>query len=656
LTVSGITQAMLWRGAMLALVLACAPVLARAEPEGAAHARTTQGGITTWHLNQDLLAALDIRVAQVEKSLPARTSSKHSSYRQLTFAAQDASGFQLQTSSGLPRAFTGGVLLHDGGMVLEFPGGRADLRGFGLRPHAGAPFALDVVDRQGRAWFTLDHGHYLLEDGAGTFASRYMNLRVSAQFATLLKRPELAALVVGGMDSLSPMSGTPQGESGVCSAPWPGQSGAQADIQMMYQTSDAETGVPDAIHFMRCGTPDGSGGYVAATCTATSTNFYAVFTPDTSLHNVGSAAVSWHGMFTGTFPPYGNDQHPFLVWNLYRVDASGALRQLAASGVKHAFNTLNKTCNCADTQNSYPTCEDSYSDYSNDLDATRIPNYLGPRSEIIPAAGIWGRCESVFDKNCLGRTEDLDGGAQNDFQYRLVVAESDITASLQPGATYYFEYWYVVRDQVNIYDAMGYRPVTFSKSTGMWMPVADTFVNGPVINAWVDPVAPPPGALNSELATPEGHARIAVTTTPLGGGLYRYVYTVMNLDFARGVIDPAHATAPNVHVLSADGFSSFALPISADVTVSNFAFSDLDDNLSNDWTVTQGAQSLVWQAPPGNLLNWGTLYQFSFTANQAPLPASVTLGVATAGSPTSYAGTTLAPLDNTIFQDGFGEP
>ncbi|HEX3895371.1 MAG TPA: hypothetical protein VHW73_04095 [Rudaea sp.] len=571
------------------------------------------------------------------------------------------SAFHVRTSNGLPRALTGGALQHAGGFVLEFPGGRADLRGFSLRPHAGSPFALDVVDRDGRAWFTLDHGHYLLEDGGETFSLRYMNLRLSPHFAQMLHRPELAALAAGGMDALSPLSEVSAGESGVCTAPWPGQQGAQANIEMIYPASDAETGMKDNLHFMRCGLRDESGNYDLDACTPTSTDHAVVFAPDTSLLNIGTAEVPWHQMFSqpvggGEFPPYGNDQHPFLVWNLYRVDREGMLTQLAASGAKHAFATINKTCGCSDSQDSYPTCEDSYSYYSNDIGASQTPNFLGPRSEIIPAAGLWGRCGSVFDKNCTG-TRDADAGAKDDFQYRLIVSESDIAAALNSGASWYYEYWYVVRDQSNIYDAMGNRPVTFAKdSNGIWHPTAGTFRSGPVINIWVDPVAPPPGALNSELTTSEGHARIAVKTTALGGGLYRYDYAVMNLDFARGVIDPAHAGGPNLHVLSADGFSAFTVPLSPDVAISDVSFTDLDDDIGDDWVVTQSAESLRWEAPAGNPLNWGTLYNFSFTANRAPLPASVELDVATAGSRANYSAATLAPRNDDIFRDGFGDP
>jgi hypothetical protein len=619
------------------------PGLAHAGDSSATRVHSSHGGTTTWHLNQSVLGSLGVLVGTVTQDLPLPKSAKRSSYRNLEFAALDMSVFRFRESSGLPRALSGGGLQHAGGFVLTFAGGHADLRGFILRPNSHAPFALDVVDTDGVVWFTLDRGHYQLEDANRTFALRYMNLRISRHFAQVLKRPEFAG--------------------GVCSAPWPGQNGAQANIQMVYQGDDAETGTPDSIHFMRCGLADATGVYQAADCTQTSTDRGVVFAPDTSLLNVGTATVSWHKMFSAPSPPYGNDQHPFLIWNLYRVNPDGSLQQLAASGTKHAFNTINKACNCSDHTNSYPTCEDSYSYYSNDIAAEETPNYLGPRSEIIPAAGQWGRCFSVFDKNCAGAKEDADGGAQNDFQYRLVVAESDITSALQPGATYYFEYWYVVRDQSNIYNAMGYRPVSFAKIPGdggayIWQATvtAGDFVNGPVINLWVDPAQPAAGTQNSELATPEGHARIAVRTTPLGGGLYRYDYAVMNFDFARGVIDPAHATEPNVHVLSADGFSAFAVPVSDDVTVSDFAFNDPDGDASNDWIATQADGLVRWQAPAGHPLNWGTLYRFSFTANVAPLPASAELGVATAGTPASYAGATLAPLANDIFQDGFGEP
>jgi len=672
-----------WPGWAGIALLGSLPALAAADESAAAAAavstpavaetesvRASHGGITTWHLNLPLLRTLGARVTQVSKgepmtaSRPAAPAGRRSSFRVLEFAALDQTRLQFRESRGLPRAFSGGALRHAGGFVLEFPGGRADLRGFTLQPNARAPFALDVVGGDGHAWFTLDRGHYQLEDSNRTLAMRYMNLRVSAYFAAQLRRAEFAGLALGGMDSLSPLDELDAQSvvSGACSAPWPGQGGAQADIRMVYQAVDAESGMPDAIHFRRCGLPDAGGAYQDADCTVSSTDRGVVFAPDTSLLNVGTAAVSWHQMFArpaggSGFPPYGNDQHPMLIWNLYRVDADGALRQLAASGVKHAFNTINNTCGCSDHTNNYPGCEDSYSQTSNDIDALTTPNFLGPRSEIIPARGVWGRCLSVFDKNC-DAYQDADAGAQNDFQYRLVVPEREISASLQPGAQFYFEYWYVVRDQEDIYDAMGFRPITFNKIAGsgsafQWSASAGTFANGAVINRWVDPAVVSASMSNTELATPEGHARIALRTTALGGGLYRYDYAVMNLDFARAVIDPAHALEPNLHVLSADGFSALSIPANPSTTITGLAFADADQNAGNDWTATRTPSGIRWQAPPGTALNWGTLYRFAFTADHAPLAAAAMFEVATAGTPTAYTAATLAPLDDVIFADGF---
>jgi hypothetical protein len=640
-------------------VLIVAITLAPAALAATAHARTSHGGTTTWHLNRSVLDVLGVHVSATKATLAIPPSTKHSSYSELKFDALDTSVFRFRESQGLPRALTGGALRHAGGFVLDFPGGHADLRGFALRPSARAPFALDVVDADNRVWFTLDHGHYQLEDDNRTFALRYMNLRISPHFAQMLKNPALAALAVGGADTLSPLA---TGEvvsptSGVCTAPWPGQGGAVADIQMMYQSADAETGFPDDIHFMRCGLLNGNGSYTVATCTATSTDRYIVLAPDTSLKNIGTTAVSWHRMFTAPSPPYGNDQHPFLVWNLYRVDADGALHQVGASGAKHAFNTINKTCGCSDNQNNYPTCEDSYSYNSNDIAAHTQPNYLGPRSEIIPSTGQWGRCASVFDKNCNG-AQDSDAGALDDFQYRLLVREDEIASSSQ---NYYFEYWYVIRGQGNIYDAMGYRAVSFAKVPGSagayrWNVTATSFANGPVVNLWVDPANPPAGTSNSELTTPEGHARVALRTRALGGGLYRYDYAVMNLDFARALIDPVHPSEPDMHVLSVAGFSAFGVPMSPGTTISDLAFNDVDEDAGNDWSVSQTATGLRWQAPAGHTLDWGTLYRFSFTADRAPLPASAALDVATVGSPAGYLAVTLAPLDDSIFRDDFEGP
>ncbi len=164
------------------LVCAALPSLAWAVGAAPAQVRSSHGGTTTWHLNQSVLGSLGIHVDKVTQDLPLPASTKRGSYRNLEFAALDVSVLRFRESSGLPRALTGGSLQHAGGFILDFPGGRADLRGFKLKPNARAPFALDIVDSDGSIWFTLDRGHYQLEDANHTFAMRYMNLHLSGAF------------------------------------------------------------------------------------------------------------------------------------------------------------------------------------------------------------------------------------------------------------------------------------------------------------------------------------------------------------------------------------------------------------------------------------------------------------------------------------------
>src|SRR5690606_22348495 len=57
-----------------------------------------------------------------------------------------------------------------------------------------------------------------------------------------------------------------------------------------------------------------------------------------------TADVAWYQKFTGNSAPYGNDQHPYLIWNLYRLYPDGSIEQIGRSGVKHAFLTVNSRC------------------------------------------------------------------------------------------------------------------------------------------------------------------------------------------------------------------------------------------------------------------------------------------------------------------------
>src|SRR5690606_23535220 len=52
-----------------------------------------------------------------------------------------------------------------------------------------------------------------------------------------------------------------------------------------------------------------------------------------------TASIPWYQKFTAPSPPYNNDQHPYLIWNMYRTNPDGSFEQIGRSGVKHASLT-----------------------------------------------------------------------------------------------------------------------------------------------------------------------------------------------------------------------------------------------------------------------------------------------------------------------------
>ena len=580
------------------------------------------GGTAELSFNPDALAALGLRLDAVEQAAAQTPGAPGLRHATASFAARADSTLTILRRDGEVVGIGDGALRYRGGFALAWSAGRVDLHEFALRAGAGTSFGLDLVDARGVVWLSAERAHYSFSDAApATFSMRHMNLRLSPRFAQALGRPQLTGTAVGGLAFAAFVRGDASDAAradGVCRAPWPAP-GLRTDIELM--VSDL-SGFQDSIYAPRCGLPPLPHG---GACTASSSNGRLVLSGDASMRNIGQTAVPWFGPFSGKHPPHGNDQHPYLVWNLYRIDRDGRIRQIGASAAKHAFYSINKNCGCVGSNTFWPGCEDIYSGSNNDNGGGVDEQHLAPRAEIIPFTGQWARCGSVWDADCDGRM-DAGSGARDLYQFRLLVTERDLLPPLADGAEYLFEYWYVVRDDADIYNTMGYRPIRLRKQGANWrveIVGANTprrgFFLGPVINRWVDPVAPPPHAANRELATPLGRARIAVRASELGDGRWRYTYAVMNFDYARVRIDPAHPREPDLKLLASRGFHRFSVALPRRAHVSELRFADADDEAGNDWRATTRGGAVTWTAPAmGNTLDWGMLYQFEFTADVAP--------------------------------------
>jgi hypothetical protein len=614
------------------------------------------GGSMGVRWNYDLMANLGIRVETRTGQLRQTDYRGHE-----WFSLRQAGGLEFLVRNDSLQRFRDGSLRMSGGYVLALADGtRIDLRDATLRVNAKNPNVLDLVSSDGKVWFFTDRIMFELADGNRTLAVRAADLRISAELARRLHAPEADGWELGdfAMNTEVNIVGSNPAPERSCSVyPWPnvdvpGVAGAkyQADLFM--------------DHFSI--SPVG-----CQTCTGSAGSGIAAFAPSSTLRNnvndgtaqatvpgdplgtssaLYTADVAWYTKFSGNNAPYNNDQHPYLIWNLYRIDADGAISQIGRSGVKHAFLTINSGCisQCGGSHQLGLGCGDTYGTGNNDS-----PGDMGPRSEIIPATGQWGRCGSIFDTNCDG-TSNSSGNTS--WTQRMKVPEKKLAHIANDGVSFLFESWYVARDDINIYNSMGSVSVNPQFSGSQWsLTGASNYRLGGAIDRWVDPSNPGANARTSELKTAEGHAKLAAKVTDLGGGRWRYDYAIMNFDFARAETQGAE---PNLRVLSNKGFDAFSVPIQGNARLQGTSSNLGDAGAGAQWRASVANGRLTWSndvnqpvfggpstPPVASLptLDWGTLFSFSFIATSAPVEGNATLHVAQAGSPASVDLVTLVP-------------
>lgn len=673
---------------LLSLGLACGlaePVRA-AEPAPAHHQAEQWrmwGGEAAFRWNRSLLVDYGIEVS----SIPAGRAADARDYERVEVREETTLDFA--SDRGGFGGFIRGSLGLSGGFELNTPRGSISLRDARFQARAADPYRLDLVDAQGKAWFYVDRLMYEIEGGrqAPVLVIKASDLRVGDALVEFLGVPQLAGLAVANVKLVSRIQIEGRDSSYFqpdATAVWPGdpvsgQPGAmyQADVFMYYFSSQ----------IMRQGTdffdPTGGNKIVLApssTLRNNRNNGVAQVTIPCSGANCPSSAppmlpdplgtsaalyaadIAWYQKFTGPYNPYANDQHPFLIWNLYRIGADGRIEQIGRSGVKHAWLTTNSFCDGNTGSNHIlgRGCVDTYSQNNNDEVSD-----LGPRSEIIPSKGLWGRCGSVYDRDCDGAEDDYETPCSNlggntagcrNWAFRLAVHQDEVDSTLQPGATYWLESWYVARDDVNIFNTMQTRAISFSRSGQTWSrtdgvsndPAAGLKL-GPAIDRWLARGTATATARSTDVATADGQGRLAVQVTALPGGLWRYDYVVANFDYA---VAQTSGAEPNLRVLANPGFNALEVQAGGAVTLQDTAFSDGDRDPGNDWPISQVGTVIAWNAASATL-DWGTMFRFSFTASTAPRVGEARL---LAPDGRRLVLTTLVPTGErppVLFADGF---
>lgn len=558
---------------LAALQLAAPAALAETSP-------TLRAGVTSLRFSDEILGDLGIALDDVVSTeAPLRDGAQgfaldvpHSK------VGLDAVGSDFE-------GFTVTDLRHTGGFALRTRDERIDLSAFGLHETA-PPYALELRDARDRRWFLVDRPHAILTPDLLSISEA--DLVIAPELAALLGRPDLAHTYIGVVElrlafvAAAARSAPAAAALGGCVANF----SLPVDLQMV--------------------------AFANLTQAVREAGVRVAMAPNATVRNLGPGDVQWYRSIAPSSPV---GPHPYLALHFYRL-SGGVLEQIGRADLKHTFYATNTACPCPGDQVLFASCEDLYG-ISTNLDRMN----LAPRNEIDALTLAWSSLGSHFDGAPVDNFRHHGGDAAHDgFEHRLVVREPDLQT---PGARYFYDGWYMAPNDTNLLNSMAHRETdpTFSSSTWTF-PNVGGLRSGSILDVFVDPSNVLPGQATELVDTGAGRLQLAVVTTALGGGLYRYEYALMNWDVERQI-------------------RSFSVPIGMLKTVASAGFGDANGNPLDDWTWSENDLHVTWTAPPGNALDWGTLYNFRMTVVAEPVAVSATLVPLAAGSPAQFAVETL---------------
>jgi hypothetical protein len=345
--------------------------------------------------------------------------------------------------------------------------------------------------------------------------------------------------------------------------------------------------------------------------------------------NYGTGLAEWISGHGG-----GIGRHPVIGQNMYRLQ-DGRFEQVGQSWLKHSFCAVSEpTCNtCTDDGGCNFLglgCADTYW-------ATLNDGASGGSKAIINPQGV----------QSAGGTHSTQGAAPSGptaIRGRLQVKTVDQVTGLPAtngGVMYFGELQYVTHDEArqNRNNNCSWRQVYFPNASS----IVGTAIGQPSVHAqeqaleaWKDNDAQVQLVHVYEVTgQPWGRYTVGYRVYDNGDGTWDYEYAVHNMNGDRGV-------------------GSFSVPVPNGVTVTDIGFHDVDYHSGDpysgiDWTPVQQDGALTWSTTPfatnvnANAIRWGTLYNFRFTADTAPVAATLTLGLFKPGAPTEITALAAGP-------------
>ena len=528
----------------------------------------------------------------------------------LVFSINKNSQLKLQVPYGSIEKVTDGYLRADAKFSLTYKNKSVNVTSLTFKPNIKKDKDIDIVtfklfDQDNQHLFDTDHVHIRYSKDRKLLQMNNMDITASKELSKFLNMPELEKQLLGQISTYShlaiPKNALFEVKSGTCLSSPTFQNGTnETDVQLVDLASISQLGF------------------------VTGTN-RLILVPSAELRNIGTADIPWFRKFTNQYlqhsPPQDNNQHPFLNWAVYR-EIDNRFEQIGLSGLKHAFFSTNSNCACPSGQILGVGCGDVYGLASNNNHG----NSLGPRDELNAFTGIWDSCGSFFDPDCIGSQTQATAGTASG-ENRLSIDTDEIVPNL------YMQAWYIIRDDINIFNSMGYQVFNPTLVNSTWRTnMVDNFKNGPALDSYVPPNTISKLQASQTISTNEGHFAVAVKVIDLGNGSYRYNYAIENYDF-----DPM--------------FINYHIPLHATASLSNTIFSDSNQNITDDWQFTRTGDTLNIVGNAANRQDWGMLFSFSFTTNVAPARSPMTIDVAAPVNNQSVSATSLNPID--LFSNGF---
>ena len=365
--------------------------------------------------------------------------------------------------------------------------------------------------------------------------------------------------------------------------------------------------------------------------------------------NIGSAPLDWCDQTSGCrettdewhpIAPATTSDHSVIAQNMYRLK-DGRFTQIGFSFLKHGFLSLN-------TPDSDCAWNDGGSPNTSCIGPPAGGEQLGVGCTDFYSSGLngsrpMGRRSDVQVAGANHPPNGAGGESDDDYDQRMVIPESYLDPAVNPGALYWVEGHYVVRDDARAGNGLNnasHRQALVGPAPSLNLTLTGPTIRElPAIFAWqavdpdVDIVAvdkdtffvgeeadPPvePGEFYPDYTVTE-RFWAARRVTFIGGPMpYHYEYVIYNLN-------------------SDTSASLFEVDLGQTATIGNVGFHGLPHHSgepydTSDWGITVDGPNgrVVWRAmnvgANTNALRWGTAFSFWFDSDVGPSPVNHRLG------------------------------